>query len=75
MPQVIGTSSLYLKTEFDIDLGTSVGDPIEANAAGELFSRKDDVLIGSVKGNLGLVKFAFLGLPLANYSYETTTGI
>jgi len=33
--------------------GTAVGDPIEANAAGELFARDDEVIIGSVKGNLG----------------------
>lgn len=33
--------------------GTAVGDPIEANAAGEVFARNDEVLIGSVKGNLG----------------------
>lgn len=39
-----------------MDAGTPVGDPVEANAAGELFSRQDEVLIGSVKGNIGSVK-------------------
>jgi len=32
-----------------------VGDPIEANAVGEMFRRDDDLIIGSVKGNLGYV--------------------
>ena len=36
-------------------LGTTVGDPIEANAAGEVFNRSDDLIVGSVKGNLGHV--------------------
>jgi acyl transferase domain-containing protein len=40
--------------------GTAVGDPIEANAAGELFVRDDEVIIGSVKGNLGRVGLSFL---------------
>lgn len=35
--------------------GTTVGDPIEANAAGEIFAREDEVYVGSVKGNTGLV--------------------
>ena len=35
--------------------GTTVGDPIEANAAGEVFHRDDDIIVGSVKGNLGYV--------------------
>jgi len=35
--------------------GTTVGDPIEANAAGEVFHRSDDLVVGSVKGNLGCV--------------------
>lgn len=34
-------------------LGTTVGDPIEANAAGGIFYRGDDLVVGSVKGNLG----------------------
>jgi hypothetical protein len=35
-------------------IGTSVGDRIEANAAGEIFARDtDSVPVGSVKGNLG----------------------
>ncbi|KIK61181.1 hypothetical protein GYMLUDRAFT_225393 [Collybiopsis luxurians FD-317 M1] len=33
--------------------GTAVGDPIEANAAGEILGRSDDLVIGSVKGNIG----------------------
>lgn len=30
-----------------------VGDPIEANLAGEAFARDDRIIIGSVKGNVG----------------------
>ncbi|KAJ4480137.1 putative polyketide synthase [Lentinula aciculospora] len=33
--------------------GTSVGDPIEANWVGKAFARDDELLIGSVKGNIG----------------------
>ena len=33
-----------------------MGDPLEANAAGEFYARKDDhLIIGSVKGNIGWV--------------------
>ncbi|KZO98150.1 hypothetical protein CALVIDRAFT_526415 [Calocera viscosa TUFC12733] len=41
--------------------GTSVGDPIETNAVGELFHRKDELIVGSIKGNMGhLENTAFL---------------
>ncbi|KAJ7464985.1 putative polyketide synthase [Mycena galericulata] len=33
--------------------GTAVGDPIEANWAGSKFQRDDELLVGSVKGNIG----------------------
>ncbi|KAF8149650.1 polyketide synthase [Mycena galopus ATCC 62051] len=33
--------------------GTSVGDPIEANWIGKYFKRDSELLIGSVKGNIG----------------------
>ncbi|OSX62601.1 hypothetical protein POSPLADRAFT_1055974, partial [Postia placenta MAD-698-R-SB12] len=33
--------------------GTAKGDPTEANWAGEEFQRDDEILIGSVKGNIG----------------------
>lgn len=35
--------------------GTAVGDPTEANWAGEAFTKMpdEDLLIGSVKGNIG----------------------
>ncbi|OCH84204.1 putative polyketide synthase [Obba rivulosa] len=33
--------------------GTAKGDPTEANWVGEEFQREDEVLIGSVKGNIG----------------------
>jgi acyl transferase domain-containing protein len=35
--------------------GTSRGDPTEANWVGPLFQRDGDILIGSVKGNIGYV--------------------
>jgi 3-oxoacyl-(acyl-carrier-protein) synthase len=33
--------------------GTSVGDPVEANWVGNHFKRDSELLIGSVKGNIG----------------------
>ncbi|PCH33723.1 hypothetical protein WOLCODRAFT_94052 [Wolfiporia cocos MD-104 SS10] len=33
--------------------GTAKGDPVEANWVGEQFKRDDDLLVGSVKGNIG----------------------
>ncbi|KAJ7200302.1 hypothetical protein GGX14DRAFT_572065 [Mycena pura] len=38
--------------------GTSVGDPIEANAAGEIFARGEDLNVGTVKGNIGHLEAA-----------------
>jgi acyl transferase domain-containing protein len=35
--------------------GTAKGDPTEANWVGPLFQRNGEVLLGSVKGNIGLV--------------------
>ncbi|CAK5282480.1 unnamed protein product [Mycena citricolor] len=41
--------------------GTAAGDPIEANTAGELFSPQNQLVAGSVKGNVGhLESAAFL---------------
>lgn len=33
--------------------GTAAGDPAEANWVGEAFHREDELIIGSVKGNIG----------------------
>ncbi len=33
--------------------GTAQGDPTEANWVGEEFKRDNEILIGSVKGNIG----------------------
>ncbi|KAJ7779717.1 hypothetical protein B0H16DRAFT_1299877, partial [Mycena metata] len=38
--------------------GTSAGDHIEANAAGEIFARNTDIPVGSVKGNIGHLEAA-----------------
>ncbi|KAF7333968.1 Polyketide synthase [Mycena sanguinolenta] len=38
--------------------GTSVGDPIEGNAAGEIFAREDFLDVGTVKGNVGHLEAA-----------------
>ncbi|KAJ7364509.1 hypothetical protein DFH08DRAFT_1073196 [Mycena albidolilacea] len=38
--------------------GTSVGDPIETNAAGEIFGRDEVTVVGSVKGNIGHLEVA-----------------
>jgi acyl transferase domain-containing protein len=35
--------------------GTARGDPTEANWVGEAFQRDGDILLGSVKGNIGYV--------------------
>ncbi|KAI0313261.1 hypothetical protein OF83DRAFT_1286326 [Amylostereum chailletii] len=55
--------------------GTPVGDPIEANAVGELFSGSRDVTIGSVKANIGhLESSAFLAsLVKACLMFEKAT--
>lgn len=52
------SSSLLLPSIFLKDLfqGTARGDPTEANWAGESFGRDDELTIGSVKGNIGLVQ-------------------
>ena len=47
-----------------------VGDPIEANAAGEIFHRDDDLVVGSIKGNLGyvhLIRRTFLRVDSITY--------
>ncbi|KAJ7436883.1 hypothetical protein B0H11DRAFT_2178713 [Mycena galericulata] len=38
--------------------GTSVGDPIETNAAGEIFGKDEVTVVGSVKGNVGHLEVA-----------------
>ncbi|KAJ3839953.1 putative polyketide synthase [Lentinula raphanica] len=51
----VGTGRTPQEVDF-IELhatGTSVGDPIEANWVGKAFARDDELLIGSVKGNIG----------------------
>ena len=35
--------------------GTASGDPTEANWVGEQFKRDDEIIIGSLKGNVGYV--------------------
>ena len=55
--------------------GTTVGDPIEANAAGEVFRRNDELIVGSVKGNLGCVylirrRFLIVGFLTARQLYR-----
>ena len=35
------------------DLGTAQGDPTEANWVGEHFQRERELVVGSVKGNIG----------------------
>ena len=37
--------------------GTARGDPTEANWVGDMFKRDSELLIGSLKGNLGYVQF------------------
>ncbi|TFK38854.1 polyketide synthase [Crucibulum laeve] len=58
-----GTGRLPSEVDF-IELhatGTAAGDPTEANWVGRKFQREDDLLIGSVKGNIGHLEItAFL---------------
>jgi len=37
----------------NLSLGTAQGDPTEANWVGRIFQREDQLLVGSVKGNIG----------------------
>ncbi|KAJ7853619.1 thiolase-like protein [Mycena leptocephala] len=52
------------RNETDVDFvelhitGTAVGDPIEANAAAEIFARSEYVDVGTVKGNIGHLEAA-----------------
>jgi acyl transferase domain-containing protein len=43
-------------------VGTAAGDPVEANWVGDAFhpGRLDELLIGSVKGNIGSVFMFYL---------------
>ena len=52
-----------------------MGDPLEVNAAGEFYARKDDhLIVGSVKGNIGWATgFAFLVQPDTNESFVAAT--
>jgi Beta-ketoacyl synthase, C-terminal domain len=52
MLQVSSQPSLC-SAQFDSVSGTAAGDPAEANWVGEAFRREDELLIGSVKGNIG----------------------
>ncbi|KAK7056358.1 hypothetical protein VNI00_002912 [Paramarasmius palmivorus] len=45
--------------------GTAKGDPTEANWAGEQFRRDTEVIVGSVKGNIGHTEIASLLASLA----------
>lgn len=47
-----------------------MGDPIEANAAGEIFESKqgEDVVVGSVKGNIGYANMLSVNLIIAHVS-------
>jgi acyl transferase domain-containing protein len=39
--------------------GTSVGDPVEANWVGAHFKRDTELLVGSVKANIGYVRIIY----------------
>lgn len=53
-------TSLRLSTFVETDLlGTATGDPTEANWVGECFKRDKEILVGSVKGNIGFVHYAY----------------
>ena len=51
------TGGVHILILYDIcienRLGTAQGDPTEANWIGAQFSREDELVVGSVKGNIG----------------------
>ncbi|RDB25816.1 Reducing polyketide synthase FUB1 [Hypsizygus marmoreus] len=55
--------------------GTAVGDPTEANWVGANFKREDELLIGSVKGNIGHLEIAAFLASLSKMCAMFKTGI
>ncbi|KAF5356753.1 hypothetical protein D9756_006516 [Leucocoprinus leucothites] len=56
--------------------GTSVGDPIEANAAGEIFCKNESrIKVGSVKGNIGHLECAAFLASLVKVCHIFEKGI
>ncbi|KAI0068636.1 hypothetical protein BV25DRAFT_1910396 [Artomyces pyxidatus] len=55
--------------------GTAQGDPTEANWVGEQFKRDDELIIGSVKGNLGHLEITAFLASLCKVTSILQTGI
>ncbi|KIJ55913.1 hypothetical protein M422DRAFT_239075, partial [Sphaerobolus stellatus SS14] len=55
--------------------GTAAGDPTEANWAGEQFKRDGEILVGSVKGNLGHLEITSFLASLCKVCMTFQTGI
>ncbi|KAF8530083.1 putative polyketide synthase [Hysterangium stoloniferum] len=55
--------------------GTAAGDPTEANWVGEAFQRDEELLIGSVKGNIGHTEIAAFLVSLTKCIHIFQTGI
>ncbi|KIJ47810.1 hypothetical protein M422DRAFT_248376 [Sphaerobolus stellatus SS14] len=55
--------------------GTAAGDPTEANWVGEVFHRDDELLLGSVKGNIGHTEIAAFLASLAKAINIFRTGV
>ncbi|KIJ44548.1 hypothetical protein M422DRAFT_145361, partial [Sphaerobolus stellatus SS14] len=55
--------------------GTAAGDPAEANWVGEQFKRDREILVGSVKGNIGHLEITSFPASLCKYRMTFQTGI
>ncbi|KAJ7583475.1 hypothetical protein C8J56DRAFT_1055239 [Mycena floridula] len=55
--------------------GTAAGDPVEANWTGREFQREDEVIIGSVKGNIGHLEIAAFLASLSKICSSFAHGI
>lgn len=53
--------------------GTAAGDPAEANWVGKRFARQSELLIGSVKGNIGFVSLAVSQCVSSDHSVLSVT--
>lgn len=58
-----------------MDEGTAAGDPIEANWVGESFQRDSDILVGSVKGNIGHLEITAFLASLSKVCSMFETGL
>lgn len=56
-------------------VGTAAGDPVEANWVGESFQRESEILVGSVKGNIGHLEITAFLASLSKVCSMFETGL